>query len=40
MAAGNRADATGIYTHLRDTCTKPSEGHVRNAAAGALAVAK
>ena len=40
MVAGNRAAATGIYTHLRDTRTKPSEGHVRNAAAGALAAAR
>lgn len=40
MAAGNRAAATGIYTYLRDTRTKPSEGHVRNAAAGALAAEK
>ena len=40
MAAGNKAAATGIYTHLRDTRTKPSEGHVRNAAAGALAAAR
>lgn len=40
MAAGNRTAATRIYTHLRDTRTKPSEGHIRQAARWALAAAK
>lgn len=40
LAAGNKAAAIAIYTHLRDTRTEPSELYIRQAAAKALAAAK
>lgn len=36
LAAGKKADATKIYTHLRETRTGASESYVREAAAKAL----
>ena len=38
-AAGKKSAADRIYTHLRDTRTKPAEGYIRKAAARGLAVA-
>jgi len=38
-AAGKKAPAARIYTHLRDTRTRPSEVHVRKAAERRLAIA-
>jgi len=38
-AAGKKSAAARIYTHLRDTRTKPTEGHIRKAAARGLAIA-
>lgn len=40
LAAGNKAAAIAIYTHLRDTRTEPSELYIRQAAAKALTAAK
>jgi hypothetical protein len=39
LAAGNKADATRIYTRLLSTRTDPSERHVHEAASRALAAA-
>jgi hypothetical protein len=39
MAAGKRAEAGKIYTHLRNTRKDPSEKYIRDAAEKALAVA-
>ena len=40
LAAGNKTAAAAIYTHLRDTRTRPSERYIRQAAEKALAAAK
>lgn len=40
LAAGNKTAAVAIYTHLRDTRTKPSDLYIRQAAAKALTAAK
>jgi HEAT repeat protein len=37
LAAGKKAEATKVLTHLRDTRTDPAERHVREAAERALA---
>jgi HEAT repeat protein len=40
LAAGKKAEATKIYSRLRDTRQQPSEAYVRQAAEKALAAAK